>query len=363
MSQATRRSEPSADGVLQRLAGVAGGLDRRAQPVDVVVVAGDRVERDRQRLEQLGDALVLLRRAVLGHVAAQQHRVRARVEAGDRGDRGLQGLRRARVPGADGHVRVADLGEDHPSCAVRQPRTPAKPSRPAPATTSTAVSRRGPKRLRTSATSADSAVKAVSVPHPTPASSSATPAPDSPAPPSDAVEAAAKIAAQVAIVSGFEAVAASEVAKARPGEADLLLGLAAEPHPERGPQRARPDHGEHDGAERAERHAQRVDLEQAGRARQAEAGVEQVDDRGAGADRDAGPERAAQHRAHAQQRHRPGLGPDEQAEAEAHQGCAHAFVLSARANCRSSAASRSSHCPPTSAIHAIASDIGAGVGR
>ena len=59
---------------------------------------------------------------------------------------------------------------------------------------------------------------AVSVPHPTPASRSATPAPDSPAPPSDAVEAAAKIAAQVAIVSGFEAVAASEVAKARPGE-------------------------------------------------------------------------------------------------------------------------------------------------
>ncbi len=42
---------------------------------------------------------------------------------------------------------------------------------------------------------------------------------------------------------------------------------------------------------------------------------------------------------------------------------AQAFVLPDAASCRSSAASRSSHWAPTSAIHAIASDIGAGVGR
>ena len=34
-----------------------------------------------------------------------------------------------------------------------------------------------------------------------------------------------------------------------------------------------------------------------------------------------------------------------------------------RASWRSSAPSRSSHCPPISAIHATASDIGSGVGR
>ena len=42
---------------------------------------------------------------------------------------------------------------------------------------------------------------------------------------------------------------------------------------------------------------------------------------------------------------------------------AYARALPARASWRSNAARRSSHCPPTSAIHAIASDIGAGVGR
>ena len=39
------------------------------------------------------------------------------------------------------------------------------------------------------------------------------------------------------------------------------------------------------------------------------------------------------------------------------------FVSPAQPSCRLSAASRSSHCPPTSAIHDTASDSGAGVTR
>jgi hypothetical protein len=61
-------------------------------------------------------------------------------------------------------------------------------------------------------------VNALSVPSATPPSISAAPLADVAASPIDAADAAVKIAAQVAIVSGLEAVAASAVANARRGE-------------------------------------------------------------------------------------------------------------------------------------------------
>ena len=62
-------------------------------------------------------------------------------------------------------------------------------------------------------------MNAVSVPSATPPSMSAAPLALVAASPTAATDAALKIAAQVAIVSGFEAVAATAVAKARRGDA------------------------------------------------------------------------------------------------------------------------------------------------
>jgi hypothetical protein len=144
---------------------------------------------------------------------------------------------------------------------------------------------------------------------------------------------------------------------------DLLLGLAAEADAERAPERPHADHSEHQRPDQAEGQAQGVSLEQAGRAGQAEPGVEKVDQRRAGADRDAAGKSSAQHAADAQERDRPRLGAHEEAESESNGEGRHGDRLRPRASCRSSAARRSSHCPPTSAIHSSASDIGAGVGR
>ena len=64
---------------------------------------------------------------------------------------------------------------------------------------------------------------------------------------------AAKIAAQVAIVSGFEAVAATGGQRSPPGRGHLLLGLAARAAPGSGPQRARADRAQHHRAAAAPR--------------------------------------------------------------------------------------------------------------
>ena len=207
-------------------------------------------------------------------------------------------------------------------------------------------------------------MKAVSVPSATPPSMSAAPPAEVAASPTAAAEAAVKIAAQVAIVSGFDAVRRHRGDEGAPGRGHLVIELAAEAHAERRPERPGADDREHEGAGDSEGHPQGVDLEQARRACQAEAGVEQVDQRRAGADRDAVRERAAQHAADAEQRHRARLRADEETESEAHErasspcrayGCAPAGARARRGG-RPTAA-------PTSAIQASASDIGAGVGR
>ncbi len=92
--------------VLQRLALVAGSAEVGAHAVGVVVVADQHVERNRELGEQLGSALVLRRRRVLGDVAGQQHRVGQRVERVDGLDRGRQRLGRAGVARADRDVGV-----------------------------------------------------------------------------------------------------------------------------------------------------------------------------------------------------------------------------------------------------------------
>ena len=61
--------------------------------------------------------------------------------------------------------------------------------------------------------------------------------------------------------------------------------------------------------------------------------------------------------------HRGDQHAHEEAEPESNRQRRHADTLRPWASWRSSAASRSSHCEPTSAIHSSASDIGAGVGR
>ena len=209
----------------------------------------------------------------------------------------------------------------------------------------------------------ESVVKAVSVPSATPLSISAAPLAELAASPTAAAEAAVKIAAQVAIVSGFDAVAATAVANARRGDATSSSASPAEAHPERAPERARADHAEHERADQPEGHLQGVGLEQACRAGEAEPGVEQVDQRRAGPDRDAARERSAQHAANAEERDRTRLRAHEEPESESDGERGHVGTVRPRASCRSSAASRSSHCAPTSAIHSSASDIGAGVGR
>src|SRR5215204_4025649 len=102
-----------------------------------------------------------------------------------------------------------------------------------------------------------------------------------------------------------------------PRRGHLLRQLAAEAHAEGGPKRLRADEGEHGGPDKPERHAQGVGVEEDRRAREPEARVEQVDESCRGPDSDAGRERAAQHAANAQERHRARLGADEEAEPEA----------------------------------------------
>ena len=172
-----------------------------------------------------------------------------------------------------------------------------------------------------------------------------------------------KIAAQVAIVSGLEAVAATAVAKARRGEA---TSSSSSP-PSRTRNAAQSVRAPMNPSTSAPVMPKATRSASASRRLAApgepEPGVEQVDQGRAGADGDAAGERAAQHAADAQERHGPGLGAHEQAEAEADDQRAHAESVRPRASCFSSAASRSSHWEPTSAIQASASDIGAGVGR
>ena len=138
-----------------------------------------------------------------------------------------------------------------------------------------------------------------------------------------AVEAAVKIAAHDAIVSGFDAVAPSAVANARRGVADLGLHLAAEPHAERAHQRADAEVDQHRRADQPERHPQRLDLQQPGRAGRPGRGVQRVDHRHARADRQPDPRAAAQRRPDREQRQRPELRGDEEAESEADHELAH----------------------------------------
>ena len=97
----------------------------------------------------------------------------------------------------------------------------------------------------------------------------------------------------------------------------LLARLAAQPDPERAPQRLHPEIDQHDRAGDPGRQPQRLDLQHAGRARRAGRRVRRVDHRHARAERQPDPEPAAQRRADDEQRQRPELGGHGGAEAEA----------------------------------------------
>jgi hypothetical protein len=102
---------PEVGGVVDALVAGAGELEVAAQRRAGVVVAGQDVQRQPERLEQGPDLLVLVVGGVLGQVAGDEHGRRARLERGDRLDGGGQPCDRvAAVPlGAD--VRVAELRE------------------------------------------------------------------------------------------------------------------------------------------------------------------------------------------------------------------------------------------------------------
>jgi len=128
--------------------------------------------------------------------------------------------------------------------------------------------------------------------------------------------AAGKAAVQSAVVSGLKTVAASAVANA-PRRRHLAGGLEAEPGAEAAPDRPGAEEDEHRRAGQAERTAGTVrGIDQAGRAGEAERGVEQVGERDGRRRRKPDPQRAAQDRAHDQERDRPDLGGHEEAKAE-----------------------------------------------
>ena len=168
-------------------------------------------------------------------------------------------------------------------------------------------------------------VNQVSVPVPTPTTSAAAVEPE---PASAAVDAAEKAAAHEAIVSGFDAVAPSEVRNARRGEATSSRDSPPSRtrnalYSVRSPIAARTQR-----ADDPEREPDGVDLEQRARARGAERGVERVDHGRPGADRDADDEAATQHRADAEQRDRADLRGDDEPEHEPRcEGCRHAGSL------------------------------------
>ncbi len=83
-----------------------------AQPVAVVVVAGQHVHGHGQRRQQLRRALVLGRERAVGDVAGHQHRVRERPHREHLLDRGGQRRGGPLVLWPDVDVRVAELGEE-----------------------------------------------------------------------------------------------------------------------------------------------------------------------------------------------------------------------------------------------------------
>jgi len=124
--------------------------------------------------------------------------------------------------------------------------------------------------------------------------------------------AAGKAAVQSAVVSGLKTVAANA-----PRRRHLAGGLEAEPGAEAAPDRPGAEEDEHRRAGQAERTAGTVrGIDQAGRAGEAERGVEQAGERDGRRHRKPDPQRAAQDRAHDQERDRPDLGGREEAKAE-----------------------------------------------
>jgi ribosomal 50S subunit-associated protein YjgA (DUF615 family) len=77
----------------------------------IVVVSRDQVKRGHQRLDQLGEELVFLRQRGVREVAADEDRVRARIQLVDRGDGAPQSVRRGAAV-VDAQVRIAELGEE-----------------------------------------------------------------------------------------------------------------------------------------------------------------------------------------------------------------------------------------------------------
>ena len=98
--------------VVEELAGAgdAGVIrERIAQVLAPVVVARNGVDGHLERLQELANALVLRRIAVVGEIAGEQDRDRRRVHRADRRDRLLQCCDRVRVVGVEADVRVGDL--------------------------------------------------------------------------------------------------------------------------------------------------------------------------------------------------------------------------------------------------------------
>jgi hypothetical protein len=103
---------PAGHGVLdetvaRRDARVVG--ERLAQGVAVVVVAGDGVHGHGERREQLADACVGARVAVVHEVAGEEDGAGLRVQRGERGDGHAQRLGGAAIVGTDRQVQVGEL--------------------------------------------------------------------------------------------------------------------------------------------------------------------------------------------------------------------------------------------------------------
>ncbi len=106
------------------------------------------------------------------------------------------------------------------------------------------------------------------------------------------------------------------------GDLDVELGAAA--HAKGAPERAHAEHDEHGRADDAEHDAERADGEQRHGARGAERRVDAVDHGDPGADRQAHRPAAPQRRADEEERHRPELDGDDEAQTEANEDGMHA---------------------------------------
>ncbi len=179
---------------------------------------------------------------------------------------------------------------------------------------------RSPTARRTTAVPVASVVTHTALPAATPATRRpcALAEPAAPAP-----WAAAKMAAHEAMVAGIRGRGPERGEKGSGRAGDVSLHLLRAPHPDRAPQRPGAEPQQHRRAHQAAGQSQGGHSQERGRPGRPQGGVEPVDDGDAGADGQADGPAAAERRADEEERHRPELEGDEEAQAEAHDGGVH----------------------------------------